>query len=190
MIQRSFFRATLTLPLLLSPMLLAGCRQAPSGKSTAGQPGASSATAAAPEAPRTGTPLPDGGFKVEWISHDVPGTLAPGRATTVRITLKNAGTAPWLDRATASPSRDGAYAIRIGWRWWDPKDRSRPVLDLNPRTDFTRPIAPGASESIALEISTPTRPGNYVLQVDLVQEFVSWFADKGAKSLEVPVTIR
>jgi len=38
-------------------------------------------------------------------------------------------------------------------------------------------------------ITAPKEPGEYVLEVDLVQEQVAWFRDKGSATAKTKVTV-
>ena len=40
-----------------------------------------------------------------------------------------------------------------------------------------------------LAITAPKEPGNYILEVDLVQEQVAWFRDKGSPTAQTKVTV-
>jgi hypothetical protein len=40
-----------------------------------------------------------------------------------------------------------------------------------------------------LNVRTPVEPGNYILELDMVQEMVSWFKDKGSPTIKLPVQV-
>jgi hypothetical protein len=42
---------------------------------------------------------------------------------------------------------------------------------------------------MAVEVVAPPEPGEYRLQLDLLQELVAWFEDKGAPRLLVPIRV-
>ena len=52
------------------------------------------------------------------------------------------------------------------------------------------PVRPGKTAVMAIAVTAPTEPGNYKLQLDLVQENVSWFETRGAPVLMVPVVVK
>ena len=58
------------------------------------------------------------------------------------------------------------------------------------RADLRQPLRPGDSATLSIPVRAPKKPGEYQLQFDLVQELVSWFEEKGAPPLRVPVTVR
>jgi hypothetical protein len=94
------------------------------------------------------------------------------------VVVRNGGDAPWPWRA------DGEAPIRLGYRW---RAAARPhaVLGEGPRTPFTETVLPGARSRACLRIEAPSRPGRYLLEVDVVEEHVRWLGR--AASLEVAV---
>ena len=131
-------------------------------------------------------PLPDEGFRVEWVSNTVPGTVKAGSRTPVRITFKNVGAAVWLDPASTGNRPPDAGAVRIAYRWL-PSGR-RP-LGYEGRVNLASPLPPGQSVTLDVSVSAPSEPGAYRLQFDLVQEFVAWFQGMDAPRLIVPVRV-
>ena len=51
------------------------------------------------------------------------------------------------------------------------------------------PARPGESLELLLTILAPTDPGSYVMELDLVQSGVAWFADKGSRAARVRVEV-
>jgi len=50
-------------------------------------------------------------------------------------------------------------------------------------------VLPGESMDLPMKIRTPAKPGDYRLTIELVQELVQWFADRGAERIIVPVHV-
>jgi hypothetical protein len=50
-------------------------------------------------------------------------------------------------------------------------------------------VAPGATIDLTLHVPVPARPGPHVLELDLVHEGITWFADRGSPTLRTPVEI-
>jgi hypothetical protein len=42
---------------------------------------------------------------------------------------------------------------------------------------------------VTLQITAPKQPGDYILSLDLVQEQVAWFGDKGSPTTTAKVTV-
>jgi len=49
----------------------------------------------------------------------------------------------------------------------------------NVRTCLPSEIGPGQRVTLSVELTAPSEPGEYVAEIDLVHEFVTWFAAKG-----------
>jgi hypothetical protein len=165
--------------LLLVGTAIAGCGGR--GNSSDAQPPAAVAAASA-------TPLPETAFQVRWGTLTFPRTVNANTTVQVSVRMTNLGDTPWPDRASASPQKDGAYAVRVTHAFVRGGDAEggRPGAV---RTDLLRPVMPGESVDVPLTISTPAVPGDYNLTIELVQELVRWFADKGADRLVIPVRV-
>lgn len=145
------------------------------------------AQAAAP-APPVLRPLPESGYKVEWGKVEIPTPIAVGQKVPIQVTLRNAGDQVWPNRATGDPAQTGANAVRLAWR----------LLPAGPadgdgyapqRVDLPQPLAPGQSVTLTVEIKAPDQPGDYEVQLDLVQELVSWFERRGAPKQIVKIKV-
>jgi SAM-dependent methyltransferase len=82
------------------------------------------------------------------------------------------------------------HQIRLGKRWLYAARR----LVVEPEDDGTRVlltgrISPGSEVRVTLQTAVPSIPGDYLLEVDLVQEDVTWFRAKGSPTLTLPVTV-
>lgn len=53
-------------------------------------------------------------------------------------------------------------------------------------SDFT----PGEERAVGLEIELPARPGTWELQIDCVEEHVTWFSEQGYPPLRVQFAVR
>ena len=103
---------------------------------------------------------------------DAPPTLrcAPGAVLPLRILVRNEGTCTWATMA----EDDGGYAIRLGNHW---RRRFGWMLRRDDaRTELAHDLAPGESMEIAINPVAPHKPGTYILELDMVQEHVRWFA--------------
>ncbi|MEO8055930.1 MAG: hypothetical protein ABI768_12305, partial [Acidobacteriota bacterium] len=57
------------------------------------------------------------------------------------------------------------------------------------RTPMTKALGPGESARVSVAVEAPSRPGAYVLEVDLVQEGVGWFGDHGSPVARAAVRV-
>ena len=58
------------------------------------------------------------------------------------------------------------------------------------RAYLPRTLAPGESAHVALAVQAPPASGSYLIEVDLVQERVCWFAERGSPTARANMTVR
>jgi hypothetical protein len=109
-----------------------------------------------------------------------PGSLAAmpaGSSATIDITVRNSSDVVW-----------NTYGLAVGNHWVD--DRGRTVRLDDGRSQLPQAeIAPGASVTVPITISAPDEAGSYHLELDVVHEYVTWFADRGPSAVQVPVVV-
>jgi hypothetical protein len=159
-------------------LLAAGCSKPP----------ATANTAATPAPARTPGPLPDAGFKAQLSLPDAPAKLRAGQKETVQVHLKNASDLFWWARGGETNDRnDNWFYIAAGNRWL--KADGSLLTDMDGRHGIGKDLKPGEETEIPLAVTAPKEPGEYILEVDLVQEQVSWFSDKGSPTARAKVTV-
>lgn len=151
-----------------------------------GRPSAN--TAATPTPSRTPGPLPDAAFKAQITLPEPPPKLRAGQKETVQVRIKNVSDVFWWARGGEINDRpDNFYYIAAGNRWLKP-DGSL-VTDMDGRYGISKDLKPGEETEIPLAVIAPKEPGEYLLEVDLVQEQVAWFSDKGSPTARTKVTV-
>ena len=134
------------------------------------------------------TPLADTAFRVRWDANTIPPVMPRGSETDVRISFTNLGDGVWPDTLSADPgTRAGAFAVRLAYDW-SPADAGTSPPPAH-RADLPRPVRPGETMTLLVHVVAPPVPGNYRLELALLQELVAWFHVKGAPDLRVPVTV-
>lgn len=134
-------------------------------------------------APRTPAPLPDADFRAELRALEVPERVAAKARVKVRVAVRNAGGSVWLARERGlSPLQFSAAN-----HWLDAAGRV--ITNDDGRGALPRDLKPGEEAVITFDINAPRRPGEYLLEIDMLQEGVSWFALKGSKTLRLPVKV-
>lgn len=128
-------------------------------------------------------------YSLQWVSNDIPATMPAGKSVPIKVSVKNTGDWPWNDPFAANPAHpDGTYAVRLTYGWVSGDGKPLPANSV--RGELTAPIPPGGTANFTIKVETPKVPGNYQLQLDLVEELVFFFSDKGNEKLTVPVTVQ
>jgi hypothetical protein len=149
---------------------------------------ANSNGAAQPVVSKTPGPLPDAGFKAQITLPEAPPKLRAGQKETVQVHIRNASDVFWWARGGETNDRsDNWFYLAAGNRWLKP-DGSL-VTDMDGRYGISKDLKPGDETEIPLTVTAPKEPGEYLLEVDLVQEQVSWFSDKGSPTARAKVTV-
>ncbi len=144
--------------------------------------------AARAEAPRVQA-RPPSFYRVAWGDVALPAALPAGGRARLLVSFENAGSETWPDPQMADPvTHSPRGAVRLGYRWLDAQGGV--VSDYQSRSDLPRPLRPGESISLPMEVVMPAAPGRYRLQLDLVHELVTWFEARGAARRELPVTVQ
>ena len=123
------------------------------------------------------TKLPDGSHRAEVSLRSTVGPLRAGESAVVEVTVTNRSGIDW-------PA--GSW-LGVG-NHWQAKDPRHSIED-DGRVPLPEGLAAGASLVVQLTVSAPQRPGTYALRVDLVEEAVTWFADRGSQIATTHVTV-
>ena len=127
-------------------------------------------------APRLPAPLPDSGFHAELSVPNPPLQLRRGEQTTIEVSVKNAGDTLWLTRERVS----SPFQLSLGNHWLD--QAGQIVVNDDGRGPLPHDLLPGEAVQIRLTVNAPRRTGTYQLEIDILQESVSWFGLKGSRT--------
>ena len=105
--------------------------------------------------------------------------MRPGSQIAVPFRVTNLSPIPW--------EHDGYACIALGNHWLDECGNLMRLDDG--RAPLPVVLSPNNSVDLNLEITAPLRPGCYLLELDVVQEGVTWFANKGSRTLRLPVCV-
>ena len=143
--------------------------------------------------PRTQTPgepsaLPNNGYKAELTLIEPPAKLRSGQKETVRVKIKNGSEVMWWSRGAPTNNRpDNKFYLAAGNRWL--KSDGSLLTNMDGRYGINKDLKPGEETEVPLQITAPKDPGDYALEIDLVQEGVAWFSEKGSPTAKVKVTV-
>jgi SAM-dependent methyltransferase len=121
-----------------------------------------------------------GAFDAAYTDPDIPDVMGTLQDVTVDLTVHNASWREWRSEQTPHP-------ILLSYHWLDA--RRAPVEYDGLRTPLPRPLPPGAACPVTMRVRTPAKPGRYVLEIDLVEEGVSWFTRAGTRPLRRTVRV-
>ena len=166
---------------IMGAALFAGCgSQKPGGNNTT-----TANTAPNPDLPYATAPLPESGYKAKITLLDPPTKLRVGQKVTIQVKAQNASNVPWKVRGGGE---DNKLYIAVGDRWLKAGDETL-VTNMDGRYGLPRNLKPGEDAEVPLLITAPKEPGDYILEVDLVQEQVAWFHDKGSETARVTIKV-
>jgi hypothetical protein len=129
-------------------------------------------------------PLNDDAFRAIITMPAPPSRLRAGQKQTIQVVVKNASDYLWAARGEPG----GKFFLNAGNVWFE-ADGEKLVNNLDGRTTILHDLYPGEEAHLTLQITVPATPGEYVLEIDMVQEGVGWFKDKGSTPLRLRVQV-
>jgi hypothetical protein len=118
-------------------------------------------------------------YRVAWLSVAAPTEGKTGETVTVPVRLRNDGSLTWVP--------DGNHPVHLSYKWLD-TDRKVVVAD-GLRTSLGRQVPPLEEISLDARLQFPPTAGQYILQLDMVEELVTWFQWKGSPVYEAQVKV-
>ncbi len=132
--------------------------------------------------------LPNEGFKAQIALVDPPAKLRAGQNETIKLHVKNGSSVTWWMRGGEfNPASDNKFYIAAGYHWLD-KD-GKLVSGIEGHNAIPKDLKPGEETDLTVQLPAPKDPGESTLEVDMVQEQVSWFKEKGSLTANSKVTV-
>jgi SAM-dependent methyltransferase len=128
-------------------------------------------------------PTPDAMFRAEITASPSVLTALAGAPLRVVATVRNTSPHVWPILSAARTR----YKFRLGNHWLTARGRMKQRDDG--RADLVEDLGPSAEVTLALTVTAPADPGEYILELDMVQEHVAWFEDKGSPTCRLPVRV-
>lgn len=116
------------------------------------------------------------------LAEPLPQELGPGEMFRVRLKVRNTGDTLWLG---GNYVRRGA--VMLGIRILDAAGNI--VDEFHGEPALPRAMAPGEEASVIVEHAAPPRPGAYSMKIDLVDQHVCWFEERGSQPLTLPLRV-
>jgi hypothetical protein len=127
--------------------------------------------------------LPHTAFNATIMTVNTIDQFRAGRYQTLDVMVKNTSNSVW----PALTRNDNRFRVKLGNHWLDKSGKTF-VLD-DGRTDLPFDLKPGREVQMRLTVTPPNNPGDYLLEIDMLQEKVAWFSQMGSKTLKIEVRV-
>jgi hypothetical protein len=127
--------------------------------------------------------LPANAFRALITCQNAPVTIKAGERATLNVIVKNISAGTW----PAVGEADGRYAVALRNRWLAVDGTV--LNDHDGKARFPYDLEPGDVAGVSLEITAPGTEGEYVIELDVVQEQLIWFRDKGSQPLRLRLRV-
>ncbi len=121
-----------------------------------------------------------GPHDVRFEHADLPDSIATGIDLVADVTIRNESWRTLRSEGVAHP-------IFVSYRWLD--RRRRPIVKDGLRSALPRPLGPGETCQVAVRMETPAAAGAYLLELDMVEEGVTWFSEVGVPPMRIRVRV-
>jgi len=106
-------------------------------------------------------------------------SLEPGARADLVVHVTNTSECAWDQGASG--------AIRLGNHWLSAEGTM--LIQDDGRAQIPAKVASGQGATVGLSVTAPRDHGRYLCELDLVHEGVTWFGDRGSRSLRLPVVV-
>jgi hypothetical protein len=174
-------RESILMAIFFGTMFAAGCdnaQKAQSGKAPTSRAENDSV------APMTGPIASDVPAKFELASSKEEKEIPVGQIRPFEIRLKNGSSVS----VTSKGQADKKFAVFVSYHWLTEKGEM--FIWDNIRSPLPGELKPGQEVTVPVNVGAPKDSGTYILEMDVVQEGVTWFRDKGMKPLHYKITVR
>jgi 2-polyprenyl-3-methyl-5-hydroxy-6-metoxy-1,4-benzoquinol methylase/glycosyltransferase involved in cell wall biosynthesis len=112
-----------------------------------------------------------------------PGSVAPGELLSIPIAIENCGDTLWLTSQVV-----GAGVVMPAVRVFD--EQVSLVTEFHGEPLLPHAVVPGESVTVKIEYQAPQRSGPYRMKIDLVDQQVCWFEQRGSKPLWIEFAVQ
>ena len=107
-------------------------------------------------------------------------TMREGEVRVLAVEVVNCSPCVWQPTAGSG--------VFLANRWLDQEGRVQRHIDG--RASLLQSVPPGTAVTIELAVRAPVEPGHWLLEIDLVDEGVTWFKDQGSSTHCVKVDVQ
>jgi hypothetical protein len=122
--------------------------------------------------------LPDSGYKARITTTDSL-VVAKGDTLTISVKVQNLSDVTW--------QRSCVSCIVLACGWLD--EKKNVVQEHDCKGSFKEDLQPGEETEVSLKISAPSLEGRFILELDMLDEDITWFKDKGSETAKVNVLV-
>ena len=133
--------------------------------------------------PRYRFALPESAMRAEISVPDFPSLAHAGEKLRIKVHLKNRGDSVWA----GCERNAGPLQVSLGGHWLNSSGQA--IAADEGRTVLAADLAPSQETDLMHTIDAPSMPGEYVLELDMLQEGVSWFGLKGSRTYRARVSV-
>ncbi|MCL4417917.1 MAG: LCP family protein, partial [Actinobacteria bacterium] len=112
---------------------------------------------------------------------NIPESMGKNELYFGKLKIKNTGSVDW--------NRGGKNPFYLSYHWLDFETKKTVVLDGERTYMPYDSVKPGQEAEFEIKILSPPQEGNYILQIDMVQEGKTWFSYQGVPPLEKYVAV-
>jgi 4-amino-4-deoxy-L-arabinose transferase-like glycosyltransferase len=112
-----------------------------------------------------------------------PSVARAGQKLSIRVSVKNLSDVTWFARERGA----APFQLNVGNHWLDQSGRE--LMHDDGRAPLPRNLAPGETLELELFVNAPRVAGTYILELDMLQEGVAWFATQGSNPVRMPIRI-
>jgi 2-polyprenyl-3-methyl-5-hydroxy-6-metoxy-1,4-benzoquinol methylase len=109
--------------------------------------------------------------------------IRPGGTFAVRLNVTNTGDTLWLGGNYMRPG-----AVMLGVKVLDADGNIFDEFHGEPA--LPRAMAPGEEALAVIERAAPAKPGSYSMKIDLVDQHICWFEERGSQPVVLPFEVR
>jgi SAM-dependent methyltransferase len=122
-------------------------------------------------------------YRAHILVKDFPKSLLANQVYTLDAKVMNVSNTSWHNYDYTE-----SFSFNFSYHWLDSKGDVAVFDGL--RTALPNVVNPRNEVILRTKIQTPDRPGNYTIEFDLVREYVTWFAEKGSKTLRINTRVK
>jgi hypothetical protein len=128
-------------------------------------------------------PLPDSAFRARLTLNNSVAVLRAGERYDLRVSVTNESDAIWPARERSG----GSFQVSAGNHWLDHEGNI--LINDDGRAALLEDLRPTQATELKLTVNAPKKSGNYLLEIDMLQEGVSWFGLKGSPTIRLPIKV-